>query len=307
MKDSEEKNYKNEIDLHEIIEVVWKKKIFIFSFSIFFASLTILISFLYLPNIYKSEALLLPADDSQSGMNAISQYSSLASIAGISIPSQDVDKSLEAIERIKSFEFFSNYFLSTIRLEDLMAVKSWDPDLNEILYDNKTFDTSSNKWIRKVSYPKKTIPSAQEAYKRYKKIMSVSQNTKSKFIYISIEHQSPHIAKAWVDNVIELINKSMRDADKIKTLKSIEFLNEQSAKSNYENLKNAFNTLQQEQMKSLMLIEANEDYIFKIVNSPIVPELKSGPQRFLLTVVGFLIGFILSIAFVLVSNFTKKR
>ena len=59
----------------------------------------------------------------------------------------------------------------TINLEDLVAVKSWNSITNKIDYDESVFDEASKKWIRKVKYPKKSTPSNQEAFKRYKSII----------------------------------------------------------------------------------------------------------------------------------------
>ena len=56
-------------------------------------------------------------------------------------------------------------------------------------------------------------------------------------------------------------------------------------------------------MQTLMLASSNEDYIFKTINSPIVPEEKSGPNRAFICIVGTLFGFIFSIILVLIQHF----
>jgi uncharacterized protein involved in exopolysaccharide biosynthesis len=48
-------------------------------------------------------------------------------------------------------------------------------------------------------------------------------------------------------------------------------------------------------MKSLMLIEVNKDYIFRIIDSAIVPEKKSKPNRSVIIVLTAFIGFFISI------------
>ena len=50
-------------------------------------------------------------------------YSAIAGMAGINLSSGTENKSLEAIERIKSLDFFANYFLPSIKLEDIYAVQ----------------------------------------------------------------------------------------------------------------------------------------------------------------------------------------
>lgn len=297
--ENEEIEYSDEIDLRDLYSTIWSSKFFIVSSSILFALIALLISLLFLPDIYKSEALLFPADNSESN-NILSQYSGIAGMAGISIPSQNVDKTSEAIERIKSYEFFSKYFLKAIQLQDLMAISRWDSNKNNLIYNEKLYSSKSGKWASN-----EVIPSPQEAYKTYREIMSVSQNDKSGFIIISIKHQSPNLAKEWADKIIQLTNESMRDADKNKTLKSLEFLNNEASKVNYEYLRKAVSVLQQEQMKSLMLVEASEEYVFKIINSPIAPEKKYGPKRLLFIIVAAVSGLIFSVLFVLIKKYAR--
>ena len=143
----------------------------------------------------------------------------------------------------------------------------------------------------------------QEAYEEYLNIMSVKKN--KNFITISIKHNSPFIAQKWNKNIIENINMSMREDEKRRTSKSIEFLNEQSNKVNYSEIKKAISSLLQEQIKSLMLIEANDEYIFKVVNSPTAPELKAEPKRSLIVILAALGGFILGLLYILIVNYLK--
>ena len=49
----------------------------------------------------------------------------------------------------------------------------------------------------------------------------------------------------------------------------------------------------EEQTKTLMLAEAQEEFIFKVVDPAVVPEVKVKPARALICIVGTLLGFIL--------------
>ena len=272
------------IDLFELLLFAWKKRIFIIFLTSLFIAISVVYS-LFLPNIYISSALLTPTKQhAKFNTGMLSQYSGMAGLAGISLPSNEDDKTLEAIERIKSFDFFNEVFLPSILLEDLMALESWNPDDNSLNYKDKLYDSNTQKWVRKVSYPKRTKPSAQESFDEYTKIMTISKS--KSFIRLSIKHQSPYIAKKWTELIIKNINKLMAEEDKKRTSQSIAFLNNQASKVNYEEVRQAISLLLQEQMKALMLAEASEDYIFKTVSSPVAPELKSEPKR---TLIVFLI------------------
>jgi LPS O-antigen subunit length determinant protein (WzzB/FepE family) len=299
------KNYSDEINLNELFYVLWDKKFYIGSVTFLFALASILYS-LTLPNIYKSQAIMMPLE-ANSGMGGmLGQYSGIAGLAGISLPSESASKSKEAIARIKSFEFFSNHFLPQIQLEDLMAVKKWNKDSNTVVYEKKIFDSGSGKWKRKVKPPRSIIPSSQEAYKIYKDIIQISEDKDTLFISLSVMHESPFIAQKWVELIIDQIDDVMRDKDKGEAMRSVKYLNSIAPTVNYEEIKKALSSLQQEQMKRLMMIEANDDYIYTVLDSPIVPEIKAQPSRSTIVILCSMLGMIFSVLSVLVFSFFKK-
>lgn len=299
------KNYQDEIDLSELLEALWSRKLTIGLITSLFIFFAILIS-LTLPNIYRSSAIMMPVEANSSMSGMLGQYSGMASLAGISLPSETGTKAQEAIARIQSFEFFSNYFLPNISLEDILAVKKWDSNNNTLIYDETDFNISSGKWIRDAKPPRLVIPSAQEAYEEYIKIMSISEDKKTLFVSLSIEHKSPFVAQSWVELIINQIDKVMRNEDKQEAIRSVDYLNSLALTVNYEEIKKTLSSLQEEQMKRLMMVEASENYIFKVLDSPIVPEIKSKPRRSIIVVLGAILGLMLSIFGALAHNYLKK-
>lgn len=279
-----------DIYITDLISVLWEKKFLICLITALVTLLSILYA-LFLPNMYTSHILLKPSDQSEILNSKVGSYSSIANLAGLNIPGESSSKTLEAIERIKSIDFFSNQFLPFIKLENLMAVKSWDFETGKLSYKNKLFDPDLNKWVRKVKKPKKLIPSSQEAYEEYLKILSVSQDTKTSFVKISIKHHSPSIAKKWVDLIEKNINISMRKADMVLSQNSIDFLNSKIAETNLRELKDSISILLESQIETLMIASVDEKYIFKTISSSVIPEEKSHPNRFLLVLLGLMIGF----------------
>jgi uncharacterized protein involved in exopolysaccharide biosynthesis len=249
---------------------------------------------------------MLPVEDSDGMSGLLSQYSGVASLAGISLPTESGSKSQEAIARVQSFKFFSTSFLPFVSLKDLVAAKNWDSANNLIIYDKKLFDSALNKWTRKPKYyTKTTIPSDQEAFKYYRNSISIREDKKTSVVSLSVEHVSPYIAQQWAELIIKNIDSSMRNQDRRDTMRSVEFLNSLSPTVNYEEIKKALSSLQQEQMKRLMMIEGNEDYVFKVLDSPIIPEVKSKPQRAFIVILGTFLGTMLGIILTLASYFYR--
>ena len=102
-------NLEDEIDLAEIFNIFWNKKKVIFIITSVFAIFSIGFS-LSLPNIYTSKSLLIPVSSKDNLTSQLSSYSSFANLAGINLPKENISKSKEALERIKSFDFFFKSF-----------------------------------------------------------------------------------------------------------------------------------------------------------------------------------------------------
>ena len=71
-------------------------------------------------------------------------------------------------------------------MEDIYAVQGWDSESNKLIYNKKIFDSEQEKWIRKVNFPSTSMPSDQEAYEKYKNILSINDDKKTGFVSVSI-------------------------------------------------------------------------------------------------------------------------
>jgi len=292
----------DEFNIKELYLLIWFKKFFILK-VIGISTLLSIVLALLIQNTYTSKALLAPANLDESLSSKLGEFSSLSSLSGIGLPGEIADPTIEAVERIKSYDFFENYFLPRIELQNLFAVKKWHHEDNSLQYDNNIYNKELNKWVRKVRFPQKVIPSPQESYEVFIDILKVSQDRKTSFVSISIDHKSPYIAKKWLDIIVNNINESMREEDKAIASNAIIFLNESSLTTNNNQLKEAIATLLEDQMQDLMLASAHKDYIFKTIDSPLAPEEKSSPNRILIILFGIFFGTIFSFVIIAFNHF----
>jgi uncharacterized protein involved in exopolysaccharide biosynthesis len=301
-------DFDDEIDLRELFYVLLEGKWIIASLTAF-ASIVGVIYSLFLPNIYESKALLVPVSPSSGISRALESYSSLAGIAGISLPSGGGEgNSAKAIQKISSLSFFENKILGNIHLTDLMAVKSWNSKTNTLAFDESIFDMNSNTWIRDYSYPQQQIPSAQESFEVFKtEHLSLSEDKKSGFVTLSIKHQSPFVAKQWVELVVNEVNAFYRQKDKLESEKAVSYLNQQISMTGLSEIKQILAQLLQEETKKLTLIEANQYYVFDYIDPPAVMEQKSEPKRALICILMALLGSILSIVLVFTKHYFVKE
>ena len=300
--------FKNDIDLLELFKILWQGKWTIFYLTAAFSIIGVLYS-LYLPNIYKSKALLAPANSSSINSKISGSYSSLAGLAGIRVPTSDTeDNSMQAIEKLSSLSFFENNILININLPDLMAVDYWDYKSNILVYDSSIYNKQNKTWVREFSYPMKQIPTAQESFKVFiDKHFNLSQDTDSGFVTISVKHQSPHISKEWTELIVNEINSYYRYKDKIESEKSTNFLNKKIETTQLAEVKQVIAKLLQEETKKLALIEANDFYVFDYIDVPVVMEEKSEPKRAFIIILTTLLGGILGLFTVLIKNYFLKK
>ena len=301
-------DYDDEIDLRELFNVLLEGKWIIVSLTAF-ASIIAVIYSLSLPNIYQSNTMLVPVNSSSSISGALGSYGGLAGLAGISLPPGGGEgNSAKAIQKISSLSFFENNILPNIHLPDLMAVKSWNSKTNTLAFDESIYNTSSNSWIRDFSYPQQQIPSAQKSFEVFKTAhLSLSEDKKSGFITLAIKHQSPFIAKQWVELVINQVNAFYRQKDKSESEKAVSYLNQQISITGLSEIKQVIAQLLQEETKKLTLVEANQYYVFDYIDPPAVMEEKSEPKRALICILSALLGGMLSILLVLIRHYAFNK
>ena len=295
--------FDDEIDLKELFFVLWNAKLFIIAITSFFAVLSVVIALLQ-PNIYESSAVLAPRNAQSSLSGLAAQYGGLAAMAGIQLPGgEEGSKTLIAMEKMKSKQFFEEYLYEEILVE-LMAAENWDASSNTLKIDADAYDLQKSKWIRDVEPPFKPEPSMQEAHLEFiEKHFSLSQAKETGMVSIAVEHISPYVAQKWVNLIITGISNSLRQTDVLEATKAIAYLNELRENTNLVNMDVIFSQLIEEQTKTIMLANVSEDYVFQVLDPPYAAEEKSKPSRALICILGTLLGGMLATLAALVLHY----
>jgi uncharacterized protein involved in exopolysaccharide biosynthesis len=295
----------DEIDLKELWGVIWSGKWIIIAITLVFAVGSIFYA-LSVPNEYKSTSLLAPA--SQSGAGGLSkmagQFGGLASLAGINLGGGAEDKSVIAMEIIKTWGFLETFIKDNNIEVEVFAAKGWNSATNELIIDSDLYDVANNKWIREFDESKgqKAEPSSWELFEEFEDRISISQDKNTGLISLSVEYFSPQIAKQWADKLIKAINAHIQKQDRNEATKSIEYLNAKIEETNVAEMQAVFYQLIEEQTKTLMLAEVSEEYVFKTLSPSKVAEEKAKPKRALIVIIGAMFGGLLSVIWVLIRN-----
>ena len=303
-----DKNEK-EIDLKELFTVLWGGKWLIVSVTSLFSIIAIIYS-LSLPNVYQSRAILSPVGDSGGGgLNQVMKnYGGLASLAGVNLSSADASSnSVKALEKLNTLSFFENNIMPNIFLPDLMAFDSWDASNNKIIYNTDIYDFDSQTWTRDYEYPRTQTPSAQESFNIFAGHFQASKDIDTGFVTISVKHESPFVAQAWTELIIDQLNYFFRAKDKLEAQAAMDYLNIQMTQTSFSEIKMVIAQLLQQKMQQLALVEASDFYVFDYIDPPAVMETKSEPVRSVICIIGAFLGGILGCLIVIIRFFTTDK
>ncbi|PTC02985.1 LPS O-antigen length regulator [Vibrio mediterranei] len=304
-----QQNNDDEIDLKELFLALWKGKWIIVATTFVFA-VGALVYAISQPNTYKADTLLAPAESSgQGGLAKMAgQLGGLAALAGVNLGGGESSQTDLAVQVMKSRQFVEHFIQKHDLLVPIMAAKEWDANTNTLVLNNDIYDSVTDRWLRESQGLRSSEPTAQEAYNVFTKNMfSVSKDKESGLYMVSVEHFSPFLAQQWTTWLVEDINSVMRERAIAESTQNLDYLAEQLSKTSVAEMQSAFYQIVEEQTKSLMLAEVQEEFIFKVIDPAVVPELKAGPQRALICVFGTLLGGMFGSVIVLVHFAFRKK
>ena len=307
MNDLDNIEFRDEIDLRDLLAILWLNKTFIAVFTTFAALVSVLYS-LSLTNIYTAQTLISPTTSISSSAYP-SQFGSLASLAGVSLPQGGSKSQIDvALNLVKSKKLLDRLMMYESFLPDLLAAKSWNMQTNTIIYNQALYDKKNNQWVREVSLPFKQIPSSQEAFRKFSGLVSISQDIKTQLVTLNVDHLSPVVAQQWSLWIVKETNAILANMQIIKSQASIDYLNSQIKITPYSELRTMFYKLIQESTQSMMLAAVNPEYVLTTIDPPVIPEMKSQPKRSAICILGTLLGGILSILIIIIRElvFSKK-
>ena len=299
--------YDNQIELRELIKVLWRGKFWIIGVT-FIAAVTSVFMALSLPNIYRAEMLLAVDEGDSGGLAGLAaQYGGIAGLAGISLPSFGTGDKNVGLAKLQSRQFITDFLENHNILPELMAVEAYNRETGELVYDSEVYDELSNTWVRDVQPPLLNKPSDQEATLVFQGILGVSENIETGFVTVSIDHFSPLIAYEWVTWLVDDLNREMMLEAVAEAQQSVDYLTEQLASTQVVALEQVFYSLIEEQMKTIMLANSRPEYLFKTIDPAIAPEMKFRPRRALICILGTLLGGMLGVAGVLVRQYAFRN
>lgn len=206
--------------------------------------------------VYQANVLLMPAgmEDPASGLSALAnEFRGLASIAGIGAPSSSSKEQTIAILESRSF---TGAFIESENLLPVLFAGKWD--------------SAARRWKAAGGDDVPTIADGIELFDE--DIRMVSDDASTNLVSLRIEWHDRELAARWANQLIERLNRDIRNRDITEAQRSFEFLNRELKKSDNVELRQVISSLLQQQIEKIMLANVREDYAFKVLDPAVAAE-----------------------------------
>lgn len=278
----------DEIDLRELFTILWAGKWIILLSTLLFAVGGVVYA-LYKQDVYQANALLAPAEGS-SGSRLGGQLGSLASLAGVSIGEDSSSNTVIAKEVLQSRAFLAD-FIRRHKLEaPLMATEAWNMRQKEWVYDREIYNLETGEWGTDED-GESLQPTNWDLVKTFRENhLDVSENKDNGMVTVSVKSLSPLAARQWTEWLVKDINEHMRAQDVEEAEASISYLETKLDETNIAGMQQVFYQLIESETRTVMLANAQREYVFKTVDPAVVPQEKSEPKRALIVIIAALLG-----------------
>lgn len=292
----------NEIELRDIFSILWRGKWTIVAFTVAFAAAGVAYA-LYKPNIYKASVLLAPTQDESATSRLSGQLGGLASLAGISLGGGVGDQTVMTKEVLQSRAFLTDFIHRHNLSIPLMATEAWDREREKWVIDRELYNLDTGEWLADDD-GESLEPTDWEMVEKFRENhLIISTNEETGMVTVSVKSISPVAAKDWAEKLVHDVNERMREQDVKEAEARIAYLEAKLNETNISGMQQVFYQLIESETRTVMLANAQDEYVFKTVDPAVVPEEKSEPNRALIATAVTIFGGILGVFTVLLFTF----
>jgi len=274
------------------LRAVLRHKWLVAAITVVVTGLVTAFAFLVTPK-YKVDVLLsYVANQSQTSSSLTSalsgQLSSLLPVGSLGI---NTDSSREEAVALLTAREFIGQFISDEALIPVLFADKWD--------------AARSAW--KVEGD--DIPTLWDAVKLFRdKIWTVSDDSGTGLITASLEWPDATLAARWTGLLVARANASLRTRANDEAQKSIDYLNAEIQKTSLVNAQQAVYGLIEAQINRQMLANVQDEYAFKVLDPPVVPDADAFtfPNRKLFVAGGLCAGLFLGVFGALLVDFMRN-
>jgi hypothetical protein len=298
--------FEDDINIINIFSDLYKRK---FYYGLFILTIS-LITFLFListPNQFKSSSLISVKESYMSNepSTALNAFASVASISGLGSGAGSSRK-MYVLRLIESRDFFEYLINNDERfLIELMAFSSFDKKNQLNNYNEDVYNIKLSQWNKELF--KNSKPTLLSAHKEFRPHFNIEgEEGLSNFMVLTITHESPLLAKKWLDYIISSFNIYVKDKESREAQLSLNYLNSIIGTVEISEIRSVIASLIKKEIQDLMIANSDDEYILNIIDKPFIPEKKSYPDRPFYFILSFIASIFLVLLFSIIFHQKKE-
>ena len=272
----------DKIDLEELLQALWRKRVLIASLSIGFAAVAAAAAWLQRDK-FEATVMISPISKSEreggGAAGIASQLGGVAALAGLSLGA-DTQKT-EALAVLRSRALITEYISKN--------------DLLPLLFPDR-WDAKQRAWKQS-----KAAPTLWQASEDFFSIMQVEKDKRTDLWRLTVTWTDPVIAAKWANDLVNLANESMRQRSVREGEAHIAYLGKEGSTTDLAQVRTAIYGVLESEIKNLMMAKGPGDFAVRVIDPAVPPEDPSSPNRLLWVVAGAMFGLLISVLAILVG------
>lgn len=283
--------WQSDDDLRTFVLTLWNGRMLILVFTLLSTLIGLAYALRATP-IFRSEATLQIIEDSKGGAGGLAslagQFGSLASLAGISMNSGS-DRAV-AIATLRS-RLVIQQLIDDNRLLPILFHRDWDP--------------ARQAWID--GDPERQ-PGLQTGYKLFaEKLLQINEDKKTGLLTVAIEWEDPAAAKEWLEKLVLSTNLRLKSRTIEESERNLRYLQGQAEATQIVEVQKAIYALMEAELKKLMVAKNGEDFAFRMIDPPQVPNKKVRPRRAQIVIASFFVGMFFGSVLVFLRSSMRSK
>ncbi len=297
----------DEIDLRELARTIGKHKgkLAIFVFSVTFLAVVWSLS---KPNIYKSQAVLVPQEASKSA--SLGGLGALAGMAGLDLGGSEMSPDGAYQLYLDDYQWSREFLLKTKLFDKINSLKA-DENYYFALGFRGFYDAmhGTPDVTLENSTPQEREKMLFETYQAFKTKLAISADKKTSVITIAYSDSDPELARAVVQAFLHHASATLRTNELSDMNKKIGYYANELRLSEDLALKTQLSQLMSALIQKRVLAQSSDLYNVKMVVSPSVAyeRDKEGPKRGLIVVVSMVTSLIIGIFGIFFIEFIRNK
>lgn len=296
----------DEIDLRELARTIGKHKFKLLIFVIIVTTLSALWS-LSKPNIYKSQAVLVPQEASKSA--SLGGLGALAGMAGLDLGGSEMSPDGAYQLYLDDYQWSREFLLKTKLFAKINSPKA-DDDYHFALGIRGIYNAmhSDPKVTLQNATPQEREKMLFETYQTFKTKLSIAADKKTSVITIAYSDPDGELARVVVQEFLSHASTTLRTNELSDMNKKIDYYANELRLSEDLALKTQLSQLMSALIQKRVLAQSSDLYNVKMMVAPSIAyeRDKEGPKRGLIVVVSMVTSLILGIFGIFLLEFIRK-